>query len=128
MRKIKFRVWNKHDKVLFYPQGLWWYDGGPHTLRFKDCDKGLPKVTGFTGASFFELMEFTGLKDKNKKDIYEGDILKWRQGVGWIIMPVVADEYATGFFPFSRTTQIPTPDSREVEIIGNIYENPELVK
>jgi len=78
---------------------------------------------GFDGDGFFKLMQYTGLKDKNGKEIYEGDIVKgtggefneevWEAGwnedrdfIGWSITPQNCED--------------------GLEIIGNIYENPEL--
>ena len=79
-----------------------------------------------------ELMQFTGIKDKNSKEIYEGDILRSgnKEGVSFVVwgldgwrfnswMPESMDLY-----PHVNITR-----GREIaEVIGNIYENPELIK
>ena len=69
-----------------------------------------------------ELMQFTGLLDKNGKEIYEGDILKYRGKLSFNDPPFVVewqndDARWTEFYP-----------SNNFEVIGNIYENPELLK
>jgi uncharacterized phage protein (TIGR01671 family) len=65
-------------------------------------------------------MQYTGLKDKNGKEIYEGDIIEWetskektdRMEIHWV-------ERHQGYLPFINGTS---------KVIGNIYENPELIK
>lgn len=71
--------------------------------------------------------QFTGLCDKNGKEIYEGDILNWDStGSG---DEDVADvvKFEDGMFTFIEDPLCWNPQ-RETEIIGNIYENPELIK
>lgn len=77
--------------------------------------------------------EFTGPKDKNGKDVYEGDILKstysdslnnWLveyKGAGFVIVNIGIDGYLGQRFPLE------TGDLTERIIIGNIYETPELL-
>ncbi|KXY30101.1 hypothetical protein AT268_17500 [Bacillus cereus] len=66
MREIKFRVWSKHTKKMFY-EGFYISQNGDlfqnDSLDYKNKDS-------------FEVMQYTGLKDKNGKEIYEGDILE----------------------------------------------------
>ncbi len=99
--------------------------------------------TIFTGAlkvvqeGNWQLMQCTGLKDKNGKLIYEGDIMSWKAGTIWQIKwkyggfwlwqetgyrEYWADPNSTGGGREFRSLQ------DEIEIIGNIYENPDLLK
>ena len=78
-----------------------------------------------------ELMQYTGLKDKNGKEIYEGDIIQ-----------ILGGEYEQGFYEWNEKVQIKDLiydgfnlmmtisqiGNKAIEVIGNIYENPELLK
>lgn len=61
--------------------------------------------------------QFTGLHDKNDKEIYEGDIVKTRYGKGMV-------EFRNGQFVYDKSLN----DFNETEVVGNIYENLELLK
>lgn len=72
----------------------------------------------------------TGLKDKNSKEIYEGDIVKMPD---WQVKPKYEEvrfvKLSCGFEPFVRGCfDCMAPDGEEVEIIGNVHENPELLE
>ena len=111
MREIKFRQWDSRRKIMYRDCGAI-YDG---------TWVGFPYVTW----SIFPLMQYTGLKDKNGVEIYEGDILKSGTRTGVVIF----DE---GSFMISRTKSRIRGTlcyfiNDGVEIIGNIYEDSELV-
>ncbi len=121
MREIKFRAWYKPNKTMYkvgqisLEKGIWNYE---------------PDNREYIGVSIpyqpsFILMQYTGLKDKNGKEIYEGDIVKYKKMIGKII-------FFNGSFVLSDFTEENEWElgviNQEVEIIGNIYENSNLLE
>ena len=114
-REIKFRAWNKDDSnIMFDPMNH------PNGIRFQTC-LSVPSI---------DIMQYTGLKDKSGKEIYEGDILT--QGG----MPVkVIFEYGSfryecldwGVYSGGRKEYLFSEGMSDWEIIGNIHENKELL-
>ena len=118
MREIKFRAWDKENKR--WSNELFIIGG-----KIK-IDKLLPIYK----AENNEWVQWTGLLDKNGKEIYEGDIIKdpynaiakvkfnaigWEPWINGVNLPFA------GYPPFSSPEEM-------VEVIGNIYESPKLLK
>jgi hypothetical protein len=109
MRTIKFRAWDKESKKMFFMNGI---TGSFFAFDGEDSLKLHPEVP---------IMQFTGLKDKNGKEIYEGDIVA-RESIA--DLPYKVEWFGTGWF-YSDGDMLDEHDSPEIEVIGNIYENPE---
>lgn len=104
MRPIKFRAWDKELKE-FVSQSF------NMVIRINENLEN----------ERFEFMQFTGLLDKNGKEIYENDICRVDVDDGYIGTVYFED----GAFQFDSTVLSDSVD--DIEIIGNIYENPNLL-
>ena len=122
MREIKFRAWHTKEKR--------WLDAG----KF-DATHNLYFWEQVIKSGYYELTQYTGLKDKNGKEIYEGDIINFQMTrvvlVDHPIMTATTEETAIyqGEVKWSEYGFRPFIDGKasEIEVIGNIYENPELL-
>lgn len=128
MRVPKFRAWDKHISKMF-PVGI--IDYTIHSVYIK-------QPNGFYSERDFdrvELLQFTGLKDGNGKEIYEGDIVKHKymcDGIFYTEAVIYDKNYASfGLKANSGTifyfVELNDDGLNSLEVIGNIYENPELL-
>ena len=124
----KFRAWTEEGKVMYYDVYLFKDD----TLLLSYDEIDFDEVP----ASDFILMQYTGLKDKKGEEIFEDDIVKFSDCDDDVyVTPAVWDKnYAcfgvsfTGKYPisFDYLEEFYT-ELKDIEVVGNIYENPELV-
>jgi len=105
MREIKFRAWLKNTGVMEYPEKQW------HMFMWAEDEN-----------QSIEIMQFTGLHDKNGTPVYESDIINEGSSIGVVGWCDVYHrwEYKTqtssaGLYLFNG------------EVIGNIYQHPELI-
>jgi uncharacterized phage protein (TIGR01671 family) len=132
MREIKFRAWDKVNNIMC------------KVLNIAPSDDGICSVQGIAvtelgvsirAGKYFELMQDTGLKDKNGVEIYEGDILSYPEEEQ--IISIVWDDSSAGW-EFNEHSGLDDGVGRgdwdfnigiakNCKVIGNIYENPELL-
>jgi len=119
MIEIKFRAYNKNTKKVEEVKEISFFKGD--FVLITRCIETL-KMQEQINSSEAELLQFTGLKDKNDIEIYEGDCVRFQvQDGGYVV-------YIKGSFQFKAIKGFCLPDIRqECEVIGNIYENPELI-
>jgi uncharacterized phage protein (TIGR01671 family) len=137
-RVIKFRAWDSERGKMVFPMVMnWWQDEGAPAFKseFVDCDASHECTSKY----LFEvdLMQFTGLRDKNGKEIYEGDVVRFID-VGVIGSQHYKNEGEPkgvvrwsdfGAFYLDDGDEGPFMHSMtEFEVIGNVYENPELLE
>lgn len=119
MREIKFRAWDTYKKI--------WTEYKIHEgiVFFLDKNTGIWVGKYDEGYKEFDLMQYTGLKDENGKEIYEGDIVF--ESFGEKYYKVVfengsfraeVDEYSLDLEDYAHIC----------EVVGNIYESPELME
>jgi len=145
MREIKFRVWDNKNRCFFRPTAyldreenllinlngeivleiIKKYDDitiFPNSARFKQVDI----------SNRFILLQYTGLKDKNGQEIYEGDIIEHWRNNDEKMKEIVVVGNLQDFLKFVVVREIKYGEDwnngkEYIKVLGNIYENPELL-
>lgn len=125
-RPIKFRVWQDYRKEPEPNLGLGYFEFD--LIDKEDCAMFANERKD---SATIAVCQFTGLCDKNGREIYEGDILR-RDGYEEDIMAVLFHKGMFGWWDYIDGREFTViagwePEER-LEIIGNIYQNPELVE
>lgn len=110
-REIKFRAWDKVDRII-----IEWSE-------LRKLHASLSYIEESERLDARILMQYTGLLDKNGKEIYEGDIVK-----GTSENPGGPSEVFYDYGVWQPFNFLGIYDGTKYEVIGNIYESPELIK
>lgn len=123
---IKFRAWDKEEKKMHKVKTIEFSRRGARIIHLAEVNSN-GKGDHKRWHSSVELMQSTGLKDKNGVEIYEGDIVKNVYDeiylVKWLDAGFYLEERYNGGFDYS---ELHFGDNKK--IISNIYENPELLE
>ncbi len=131
-RKTKFRVWDTLTKTFILPgKG---YQG--HYIL--DLNGNFHNLQNGSGSTDHVVQQFTGMKDRNDKEIYEGDVLLENmteemafhgEGSSIDVVKFISGAFMIECEPLHNYTYSATPDIIEdYVVIGNIFENKELLK
>ena len=123
----EFRAWTKEGKAMYYDV----YPFKDDTLLLSYDEIAFDEVP----ASDFILMRSTGLKDKNGKEIFEGDVVKYKSGCYTYTEEVAYNKNFAGFGVRDANADViltfwvlaENIDLSSLEVVGNIYQNPELL-
>lgn len=115
MRKIKFKVWD-------FKNNKWHNDEGGYAADTEWI--GINELITFTQEREFRICQYTGLKDKNGKEIYEGDIIKDAMQSTWS----VDWDNENAVWNITRDEGGEPWIIEKFEVVGNIYENKDLIK
>ena len=140
-REIKFRAWDRKDKKMYFPEELLPILNNSR-YYFGFCSEGMAHrknlqencyilQDGNNVATSIILMQFTGLKDKNGKEIYEEDIIKTKSGEMHKVLFgtfCANDTYYGCGWAFVTNASDNNGLNKNMEVIGNIFESPELLK
>ena len=152
-RQIKFRVWDdqrkqfRDDSISFQTE-----KNNIVEVSFENGEDHFIKKDGFISYPSSQIQQFTGLHDKNGKEIFEGDIVRWgMHGGSWgheiwnryaeveinpdlqfriihYIHSETGEKRPTDNYIFHFGKFAYTETEQFLEIIGNVFENPDLVK
>ncbi len=121
-REIEFRAWDKDEKKMLEVGMLGINFARSHRSEMQDGSWSVGTMDSGLG-----LMQYTGLKDKNGKEIYEGDVVKSVNDYIFEDEGVSAITWDTEYACWTLKDYVPLGEHTDVIVVGNIYENPELL-
>ena len=136
-RQIKFRAWHRKERILFQVRSLFNLSDKKIWIN-ESRQKPINMLFGYVGIDI-DLMQYTGRKDKNGKEIYEGSIISHSFGhwfVGFengcfVLYHTNIKDYRGDYKKWGNLSRLFDPDMADiyaiVEVVGSISENPELL-
>lgn len=121
MREIKFRAWHKEKKIMGEVLGI---DILHKEIFFSNEDVDCYEHTDFKD---IELMQYTELKDEYGDEIYEGDIVTLHNSRYKVIFKTEGARFVLRNDEFELEITFINNNNERMEIVGNIYKNPELL-
>jgi hypothetical protein len=120
-REIKFRIYYELNNEILY-----------HNIQMKLEKQRVHIPIVSTKGKILEVVQYTGLKDKNGKEIYDGDILDCEDRICKVVWHNQAGQWDSDFIKYKGVLKSNGIDNVSFKyravVIGNIYENPELLQ
>lgn len=128
MREIKFRAWDNVNKRMgYFRPGFSWQDEYDIWCLMDADDDRSKSITDVPCNDNINLMQYTGLFDKNREEICEGDIVKCHDHPTGLDDVTSYVEFKYGSFIIAYNGRVLSDyGTAWTEVIGNIYQNPEL--
>lgn len=124
MKKFKMKAWLKKEKKMVAIIGI---DFNYEYIRYTEDDNLFNENYKTAEFKNIELLQFTGLKDNGGQELYEADVIKFNDGIDDIYGLIsYDDEDGTYRVSYENITEHLSEREGDFEIVGNIFENPQL--
>ena len=124
MKEFKMKAWLKKEKKMVAIIGI---DFNYEYIRYTEDDNLFNENYKTAEFKNIELLQFTGLKDNGGQELYEADVIKFNDGIDDIYGLIsYDDEEGTYRVSYENITEHLSEREGDFEIIGNIFENPDL--
>ena len=124
MKELKIKAWLKKEKKMVAIIGI---DFNYEYIRYTEDDNLFNENYKTAEFKNIELLQFTGLKDNGGQELYEADVIKFNDGIDDIYGLIsYDDEDGTYRVSYENITEHLSEREGDFEIVGNIFENPDL--